>query len=82
MQSIILSSAALLCWFVYWVASWLLTHVPVLGVIFFIVLYLPWAFASVAIFVFFIVAIVKAFSGVRWEIPYIGRLARKQLGEP
>jgi uncharacterized membrane protein len=42
---------------------------------------LPWAFASVAIFAFFIVAIVKAFSGVRWEIPYIGQMAGKQMGD-
>ena len=81
MQSIILSGALLLCWFVYWVAHWMLIHIPVIGVIFYIVLYLPWAFAIVAIFVFFIVAIVKAFSGVLWEIPYIGAMARKQLGE-
>jgi uncharacterized membrane protein len=27
------------------------------------------------------VATVKAFTGVRWDIPYIGPLARKQVGE-
>jgi len=81
MQSIILSGALLLCCFVYWIAHWMLAHVPVLGVLFFIILWLPWAFAIVAIFTFFIVAVVKAFSGVRWEIPYIGQMARKQMGD-
>jgi uncharacterized membrane protein len=28
-----------------------------------------------------IIAMVKAFSGVRWDIPYIGPMARKQTGE-
>jgi len=81
MQSIILGGALLLCCFVYWIAHWMLAHIPVLGVIFFIILWLPWAFAIVAIFAFFIVAVVKAFSGVRWEIPYIGQMARKQMGD-
>jgi uncharacterized membrane protein len=26
-----------------------------------------------------IIAIVKAFTGVRWDIPYIGPIARKQV---
>jgi uncharacterized membrane protein len=29
--------------------------------------------------VIWIVAMVKAFTGVRWEIPYIGPIARKQM---
>ena len=36
---------------------------------------------SSAFLVVMIVAIMKAFSGVRWEIPYIGPIARKQTGE-
>ncbi len=33
----------------------------------------------IALFVIVIVAIVRALSGVRWEIPYIGPMARKQV---
>ena len=33
------------------------------------------------VLVVFVVAVIKAFSGVRWEIPYIGPMARKQTGE-
>jgi len=33
-----------------------------------------------AVFVLVVVTMVKAFTGVRWEIPYIGPLARKQGG--
>jgi uncharacterized membrane protein len=31
--------------------------------------------------VVWIVATVKAFTNVRWEIPYVGPMARKQMGE-
>lgn len=31
-----------------------------------------------AVFVLVVVTMVKAFTGVRWEIPYIGPMARKQ----
>ena len=44
-----------------------------------------WLFVSAIVhlgfFVLMIIAMVKAFSGVRWDIPYIGPMARKQLGE-
>jgi len=81
MQSIILGGAWLLCWFVYSVAHLILTPIPAIGLFFGIILWLAWGLVSVAILVVFIVAVVKAFSGVRWEIPYIGPMARKQMGE-
>ena len=34
-----------------------------------------------AFLVIFIVTIIKAFTNVRWDIPYIGPIARKQIGE-
>src|SRR6266568_7216114 len=37
------------------------------------------ALVHLAFLVIMIIAIVKAFTGVRWEIPYIGPIARKQL---
>ncbi|MEY2563478.1 MAG: hypothetical protein QOH88_1671 [Verrucomicrobiota bacterium] len=32
-------------------------------------------------FVIMVFAMVKAFSGLRWDIPYVGPMARKQMGE-
>jgi len=32
------------------------------------------------LFVILIVAVVRALNGVRWEIPYIGPIARRQEG--
>jgi uncharacterized membrane protein len=44
-----------------------------------------WLFVSalvhLGLFVVMIIAMIKAFSGVRWDIPYIGPMARKQIGE-
>src|SRR6266516_2482907 len=37
------------------------------------------ALVHLAFLVIMIITIVKAFTGVRWEIPYIGPIARKQL---
>jgi uncharacterized membrane protein len=38
-----------------------------------------WWLINLALFVIFVVTVVKAFSKVRWEIPYIGPMARKQV---
>jgi uncharacterized membrane protein len=47
---------------------------------------LLWAFISglvqIAFLIVLIIAIVKAFSGVRWDIPWVGPMARKQTSEP
>src|SRR5437870_12324161 len=37
------------------------------------------ALVHLVFLVIMIITIVKAFTGVRWEIPYIGQIARKQL---
>jgi len=37
------------------------------------------ALIHIAFLVVWIVATIKAFTGVRWDIPYIGPMARKQV---
>ena len=37
------------------------------------------ALVHLAFLVVMIIAIVKAFTGVRWDIPYIGQIARRQV---
>jgi uncharacterized membrane protein len=81
MQSIILGGGWILFVIVYSVAHYILTPIPAIGLIFSAILWIVWALVGVAFLVVFIVAVVKAFSGVRWDIPYIGPMARKQLGE-
>ena len=79
MQSIILGAA----WLVFYIAA-LIVHgvfsvIPGIGGI----LVFFWAIIVALVYIVFlvlwIVAMVKAFTSVRWEIPYIGPIARKQM---
>ena len=79
MQSIIFGGVWILCWIVYLVAHTILGSLPVIGLFFAIILGIAWALISVACLVIWIITMVKAFTNVRWEIPYIGPIARKQM---
>ncbi|HEY3601545.1 MAG TPA: hypothetical protein VGK72_06285 [Chthoniobacterales bacterium] len=81
MQSIILGVAWILFEIIWTICSRILTPIPALGWVFAFLLWVVWAFASIAFLIVLIVAIVKAFSGVRWDIPWIGPMARKQTNE-
>ena len=81
MQSIILGGIYVLCWIVYSIAYTILTPIPAIGFVIGIVLTVTWALVRVAVLVLFIIAVVKAFTNTRWEIPYVGPIARKQVGE-
>lgn len=81
MQSIIFGGAWFLFVIVYSIARAILTPIPALGLIFSILLGIIWALVGIAFLVIFIITMVKAFTGVRWEIPYLGPMARKQTGE-
>jgi uncharacterized membrane protein len=81
MQSIIFGGA----WFLFNIVSAILHTIlailPVIGWIFVGF----WAVVSVLVqlgfLVIMVIAMVKAFSGARWDIPYVGPIARKQMGE-
>ncbi len=79
MQSLMFALGATLLSIVLTVAGMIFGVIPFLGwlvVIFLAIL----SFALwLAFFVIWIITIIKAFSGVEWEIPYIGKFARKQL---
>jgi uncharacterized membrane protein len=79
MQSIIFGGVWTLCWIVYLVAHTILGSIPAIGLFFAIILGIAWALISVACLVIWIITMVKAFTNVRWEIPYIGPIARKQM---
>ena len=78
MQSIIFGGAWILFALIYGIAHAILTPIPAIGLVFSIILWIIWALISIAFLVIFIITVVKAFTGVRWEIPYIGPMARKQ----
>ena len=80
MQSIIFGGA----WLLVSVASSIISHIfwsiPMIGPILGFFWAIVQALLQIAFLVIWIIATVKAFSGVRWEIPYIGPTAGKQSG--
>jgi uncharacterized membrane protein len=81
MQSIIFGGI----WFLFNIISHIISaifwSIPVVNVFFGPL----WAFVSaivqLGLLVIMVIAMVKAFSGVRWDIPLVGPIARKQTGD-
>ena len=81
MQSIIFGGIWFLFAFISQFFSWILWSIPVAGVVFGSLWTFLAAVVQLGLLVIMIIAMVKAFSGVRWDIPFVGPLARKQMGE-
>ena len=66
------------------VAIFILAYIPILGWLIGFLLGIAWFGFMAGCFVVWVITIFKAFSNVEWEIPYLGKLARKQLagGQP
>jgi uncharacterized membrane protein len=79
MQSIIFGGAWIMFSIVYQIVHAILVSIPAIGGLFAVVLALIWALITIAFLIVFIIAVIKAFSGVRWDIPYIGPMARQQV---
>jgi uncharacterized membrane protein len=79
MQSIIFGGAWILADIVYQIVNAIFHSIPAVGGFFALIFALIWALISIAFLVVFIITVVKAFTGVRWEIPYIGPIARSQV---
>lgn len=81
MQSIIFGGI----WFLFNMLSWIVRSifwaVPVVGPIFGALWFFVSAVVQLGLLVIMIIAMVKAFTGVRWDIPWVGPMARKQVGE-
>ena len=79
MQSIIFGGAWAMFWIVFTITHAILTPIPAIGAVFALLLWFIWAVASLTFLIVFVISVIKAFSGVRWDIPYIGPLARNQV---
>ena|ERR1700730_8269487 len=79
MQSIIFGGAWLLFNIVSTVVHAVFSAIPAIGVMLVFLWAIIAALIHIAFIVFWIIATVKAFTGVRWEIPYIGPVARRQV---
>ncbi len=82
MQSIIFGVAWLLFNFASGILHAILWSIPGLGAF----LGSVWGFIAALVhlgfFIIMVITMFKAFTGSRWDIPYIGPMARKQVGEP
>ena len=81
MQSIILGGAWLFFSIAASIVGLVLRSIPVIAGVLDFFWGIIVAIINIAFVVLWIIATVKAFTGVRWEIPYIGPMARKQVGE-
>lgn len=75
MQSVVFAVAAFLLQIAMGVVMMIFSIVPLIGKLVGLGLWV----VSMAVFVIYVIAIIKAFSGVEWEIPYLGKIARKFL---
>lgn len=78
MQSIIFGGAWILFDIISMIVSSIFNALPALGGILVVLWSLIAALVHLAFLVVFIITVVKAFTGVKWEIPYIGPIARQQ----
>jgi uncharacterized membrane protein len=81
MQSIILGGAWLLFSIAASIVGLIFRSIPVIAGVLDFFWGIIVAIVNIAFVVLWIIATVKAFTGARWEIPYIGPMARKQVGE-
>jgi uncharacterized membrane protein len=79
MQSIIFGCAWLLFNIVSAVVNAVFSAIPGIGGVLVFFWAIIAALVHIAFLVIWIIAMVKAFTGVRWEIPYVGPIARKQV---
>ena len=81
MQSIIFGGVWFLFNMVSWILHGILSFIPVAGPIFGGLWFFVSALVHLGLLVIMVIAMIKAFSGVLWDIPWVGPMARKQIGE-
>jgi uncharacterized membrane protein len=79
MQSIIFGGAWLLFCIAASIVAFIFKTIPVIGGILDFFWGIVVALVHLGFLVLWIIATVKAFTGARWEIPYVGPMARKQV---
>lgn len=62
------------------IASFVLNQIPILGKLVIFLLWIAGMLVGIASLVIWIISIIQALSNKEWEIPVLGKLARKQLG--
>ena len=81
MQSIMFGAAWILFDIVSKILFAIFGSIPAIGGLLVFFWAIIQALIHIAFLVVWIIAMVKAFTNVRWDIPYVGPMARKQVGE-
>jgi uncharacterized membrane protein len=81
MQSIMFGGAWILFDIVSKILFAIFGSIPAIGGILVFFWAIIQALIHIGFLVIWIIAMVKAFTNVRWDIPYVGPMARKQVGE-
>ena len=81
MQSVFLGGLAIAVSIAFTVAAFVFHFIPWIGSVLIGVIWLATVAFKIAWFVVYLIAAVKAFSGQEWELPWLGKLARKQLAQ-
>jgi uncharacterized membrane protein len=79
MQSMLVSVAAMVIYIAYAVLWAILSRMPVLGWVAGIFGFLGWAVLMLGFLGLWIYCLVKAFSGERFKLPYLGEIAERQI---
>lgn len=79
MQAVLLGGLALAFQVVIQVVGALFGFIPVIGKLMGVVFWLGNLLFGVAWFVAYLISVVKAFCGEKWEMPILGSIARRQL---
>lgn len=80
MQSVMFGGVMFALAILLQIVSFILAFIPILGWLLLLVLWIASIAFWIGAMVVWVLTIIKAYSNVEWEIPYIGKLARKQLG--
>jgi uncharacterized membrane protein len=81
MQSIFLGGLALAVALLVRIAFFVFDFIPLVGKLLMALVGLADLVFVIAWFIVYLICLVKAFSTQEWEIPWLGKLARKQLAQ-
>lgn len=79
MQAVFLGGLSIVASIVFGIVFTILGHIPVIGGLIALLALLVVSLFWLAYLVVYLITIIKAFSGVEWEVPILGAMARKQL---
>jgi len=74
-QSILLATGWIIGWVAVLISGWIFQTIPFVGRPLASILWFFWSLVGLAFFVVWLVQLFKAFSGTKWELPYLGEMA-------